>query len=235
LRATTWEFRNRATVFGIIFGAAFVLYTLDHVNAAAGLANWIADKRGWDANVVVRVVLLVAAGFMGACAMVRTWASAYLRTDVVYAPDVKTAALVADGPYRHVRNPLYLGNALMAVGIGATASRAGFFVLFAAMILFCYRLIFREEADLLAAQGESYAAYSRAVPRLWPSIGARVPSAGAPANWTAGFRAEAWSWSLVAGLVVFAITLDLRAMFVATAAWIGLAWAWSRSGGHPQE
>ena len=231
MRATTWEFRNRATVFGIIFGAAFVLYTLDHVNAAAGLADWIADACGWDANVVVRAVLLCAAGFMGACAMVRMWASGYLRADVVYAADVKTAALVADGPYRHVRNPLYFGNVLMAIGIGATASRAGFFVLIVAMVLFCYRLIFREEAELLAAQGESYAAYLRAVPRLWPAIRARVSSAAAPANWTAGFRAEAWSWSLFAGLVVFAITLDLRAMFVATAAGIGLAWVWSRGGG----
>jgi protein-S-isoprenylcysteine O-methyltransferase Ste14 len=217
-------------VFGLIFGFAFALYGVDRVNAAQGLANWLARVAGWNADVVVRVALLVAPLFMTSCALMRTWASAYLKADVVYASDVKTSALVADGPYRHVRNPLYFGNALMAVAIGLTASRAGFAVLFMAMIAFCYRLILREEAELLAAQGDAYTAYMRAVPRFWPSIKARIASAGGRANWMAGLRAEAWSWSLVLGLVALAITLNLGALFVACGVGLGFAWIWSRSG-----
>jgi hypothetical protein len=42
---------------------------------------------------------------------------------------VHTERVLADGPYRYVRNPLYLGNILMATGIGLMASRIGFLVL----------------------------------------------------------------------------------------------------------
>jgi protein-S-isoprenylcysteine O-methyltransferase Ste14 len=57
--------------------------------------------------------------------------------------------LVADGPYRHVRNPLYLGNVLQAFGIGLMASRLGFAFLTIANTIFMIRLILREEAGLL--------------------------------------------------------------------------------------
>ncbi|MBA3962456.1 MAG: hypothetical protein H0X40_11215 [Chthoniobacterales bacterium] len=84
-------------------------------------------------------------------------------------------ALVADGPFRYVRNPLYLANPIMAAGIGVLASRAGFIFLVAANCFFVYRLIFREEASLLASQGESYAPTAarcrgscRRLARAWP-------------------------------------------------------------------
>jgi protein-S-isoprenylcysteine O-methyltransferase Ste14 len=34
------------------------------------------------------------------------------------AANVKTELLIADGPYRLVRNPLYFGNLLMVLGMG---------------------------------------------------------------------------------------------------------------------
>ena len=68
--------------------------------------------------------------FVVLAALVRTWASAYLHSSVVYAAEVKTASLVADGPYRQVRNPLYFGNVLMVIGIGSMMSR----------VVLCWRL-----------------------------------------------------------------------------------------------
>jgi protein-S-isoprenylcysteine O-methyltransferase Ste14 len=100
-------------------------------------------------------------------ALLRTWASSYLSAGVVYAAEVKTESLVADGPYRQVRNPLYLANVLMVIGMGAMMSRTGFIVAVAAMLVFCYRLILREESELQTSQGEPYEGYSKAVPRLW--------------------------------------------------------------------
>ena len=49
---------------------------------------------------------------------------------------VHTERLLADGPYRYVRNPLYLGNIFMAIGIGLTASRTGFLILSLGMTVF---------------------------------------------------------------------------------------------------
>jgi protein-S-isoprenylcysteine O-methyltransferase Ste14 len=225
MRATTWEFRNRGMVFGLIFGAAFFLYSIDHQNAAAWLANLLAAKSGRDATQIARAILALGSLLVVLCSLVRTWASSYLRDDIVYASDVKTAALVADGPYRRVRNPLYFGNVLLAIGIGTTASRAGFVFLVLTMTVFCYRLILREESELSAAQPESYAAYLRAVPRLLPSPLCQIPSAGSRAQWARGFRAEAWCWAFALGMVVFAIALDQR-VFLAVVA-IGLAGAWT--------
>jgi hypothetical protein len=54
-------------------------------------------------------------------------------------------ALVADGPFRYTRNPLYLATLLMAAGIGVLASRSGFVFLVLANWIFVYRLILREE------------------------------------------------------------------------------------------
>jgi protein-S-isoprenylcysteine O-methyltransferase Ste14 len=214
MKASDWEFKQRATIFGLIFGLPGILYTVDHQNITAAVANWLEPLLHRDAETLARVLFAVAAGVVALGALVRTWASAYLNSSVVYASEVKTAALVADGPYRRVRNPLYFGNVLMVIGIGSMMSRAGFVLAFVSMLVFCYRLIFREEADLLASQGESFAAYLRAVPRLFPSPWPRTAPAGGVARWADGFRAESWCWGFAVALAAFAVTLKM-VVFVA--------------------
>jgi len=201
-------------MFGLVFTVAFSLYLLDPQNATAVLANLLAARLGISADLLARVLFAFAAVLLIAAALIRTWASAYLRSDVVYAADIQTRSLVADGPYRHVRNPLYFANLLMAIGMGAMASRIGFFVLVLGMLLFCYRLIQREEAALRAVQCESYDRYRQAVPRFWPALQPRVPAGHGQANWTAGFKAESWYWGFAAALVGFAITLKTSLFFV---------------------
>jgi len=132
--------------------------------------------------------------------------------------------LVADGPYRLVRNPLYFANVLMVIGMGAMMSRTGFVVAVVAMLVFSYRLILREEAGLQASLGKQYEGYSKAVPRLWPSLWPRLASAGGQAKWTEGFKAESWYWGFAAALLTFAITLKLRLFFAILAGSLVLFW-----------
>jgi hypothetical protein len=142
----------------------------------------------------------------------------------VYATEVKTESLVADGPYRQTRNPLYFANVLMAIAMGAMMSRTGFFLALVAMLVFCYRLILREEAELQVSQGKQYEDYSKAVPRLWPSLRPRIASAGREAMWIEGFKAESWYWGFAAALVTFVITLKLKLFFVILVASLALFW-----------
>src|SRR5580700_6301798 len=164
MKASNWEFRNRATVFGLIFGFTFPLYVLDPQNSTVALANWLGAGRQIDTDLVARLLFAFAAFLLVLAALIRTWASSYLQASVVYASEVNTESLVADGPYRRVRNPLYFANVLMVIAMGAMMSRLGFFVAVAAMLVFCYRLILREEAELQTDQGERYEGYRKAVP-----------------------------------------------------------------------
>ena len=225
MKATDWEFKNRALVFGLIFAVSFPLYSLDHQNSTTAFASWLGRRVGGDADFAARCLFAFAALLLVSAALIRTWASAYLEARVVYASELKTEVLVADGPYRHTRNPLYFANILMAVGMGALMSRAGFCVAAFLMVLFSYRLILREETELRANQGERYERYARAVPRLWPSLFPRTVSAGRQPNWRDGFKAESWYWGLAASSIAFAVTLNLKVFFAIFAASIVLFWA----------
>jgi protein-S-isoprenylcysteine O-methyltransferase Ste14 len=224
MRATQWEFKNRALIFGLIFGCSFACYSFDAQNSAAALASRLGAALRTDATVLARLLFVCAAGLLAAAALTRTWASSYLHSSVVYAGAVKTESLVADGPYRHVRNPLYFANVLLALGMGAMMSRTGFFVAVAAMLVFCRRLIFREESELLATQGGLYQRYKNAVPRLWPASRPRVPAAGRQAKWAEGLQAEFWCWGFAIAVAAFAITLNTTAFFVILGASIAALW-----------
>ncbi len=228
MRATNWEFKNRASIFGLIFGLSFCAYFIDPQNSVAALANWIAAARGIDANLIARLLFALAACLLVVAALFRTWASSYLHANVVYASEVKTASLVAAGPYRRVRNPLYFANVLLAIGMGAMMSRTGFFVAIVAMLVFCYRLIFREESDLQARQGEQYHRYQQAVPRLWPALQPRTAAGDGHPKWTTGFKSEFWCWGFAVSVAAFAITLNNKAFFFILAASVALLWWYSR-------
>lgn len=224
MNATNWEFRNRAMLFGLILGLTFPLYVIDRQNSAGALSNLLAPRLHASPDLLARIIFAAAAALLCFAAFVRTWASAYLNTDVVYASAVKSAQLVADGPYRRVRNPLYFANVLMALAMGSLMSRLGLVVAVIAMLVFCYRLILREEAALELSQGGSYREYVAAVPRLWPSLRPRIPSAGREPQWRDGFKAESWYWGFALSLIAFTVTLEFKFFFVILAASLLLFW-----------
>ncbi|MFN7997560.1 MAG: isoprenylcysteine carboxylmethyltransferase family protein [Bryobacteraceae bacterium] len=227
MKATDWEFRNRAMLFGLIFGLTFPLYALDPHNAGVAIARWIGSALRMNTDFAARLLFFVGAALLVGAAFLRTWASSYLLADVVYATGLRTDSLVADGPYRRVRNPLYLGNVIMAAGLGVMMNRIGFPVAVLATVVFCYRLILREEAEFGASQGKLYQAYRYSVPRLWPSLWPRVASAGGRPRWAEGFKAESWCWGFASAVLVFAATLSIAAFYVILAA--SVVWLWISS------
>lgn len=211
MQATLFEFRNRYWVILSIFTAAFLAYFIDHVNSGVAIVGWLSQRLGLHATEKsYRLTFAFGALLMVFAAFFRTWGTAYLQANVMRDSNVRTERLLADGPYRRVRNPLYFANIVMAVAVGLMVSRTGFLILSLGMTLFVIRLILREEAELLSAQGESYRLYCSAVPRLIPAPTPRVPSAGHPAQWGQSFRAEAMYWLQAVAMTVFAATLNIR-------------------------
>ncbi len=209
-RATEFEFRHRFWIISGTFCLGFSCYTWDHMNASVAVTRMIlGGLHSPLAGVWIRAILAAGVLLVTLAALVRSWAEAYLHSSVVHDSELHSDRLVADGPYRRVRNPLYLGNILLAVGMGPMASRTGFLFLVAATVPFVYRLILREEAGLLESQGESYRRYFETVPRLWPSLRPRVPAGGGRPNWVDGFIGETCLWGLAIGMAVFDVTLRL--------------------------
>jgi protein-S-isoprenylcysteine O-methyltransferase Ste14 len=196
MRATGFEFRHRFWFIMGIYLVGFWASVVDHRNAA----GWLATHLEGTALGSVRAVLGFATLCVAVAAWLRTWGAAYLRSDVVHDAALHTDAVVADGPYRHLRNPLYLGTLVQAVGFSLLASRLGAVLLVVLVSVFVWRLIGREEAELAASQGDAYRAYRSAVPKLFPSFRPRLASSGRPAAWKQAALGEVFSWLLVAAV-----------------------------------
>jgi len=86
--------------------------------------------------------------------------------------------VMADGPYRYMRNPLYLGGWCMMAAMSFVMPATGALFAMPLLTLFLLRLILGEEAFLAGKLGEPYQDYLRSVPRLFPRMGAGLPPAG---------------------------------------------------------
>jgi protein-S-isoprenylcysteine O-methyltransferase Ste14 len=214
MQATDFEFRRRFFVIGIVFWLGFSLYRFDPVNSGDALANSLSHHTDLSRHQLGRLIFAFAAVLTFAAAAIRTWASAYLHSHIVHDTALHSENLVADGPYRYVRNPLYLGTILVALGMGFMANREGFFIIVIGMFVIAFRLIFREEAQLLASQGDSYRRYLQTVPRIIPSLTARVPASGARPKWGQAFFGETFFWAFAAGSIGFAVTFQMKFWYV---------------------
>jgi protein-S-isoprenylcysteine O-methyltransferase Ste14 len=218
VRATKFEFEKRFWIFCAIYFVGFFLSVFDHTSFIAGLRHLIAPSITHDtvaAEGFARVVIAIGALLVFLSAALRTWGTAYLRTAVVHDTAQHFDALVADGPFRNTRNPLYLANLPMAAGIGILASLSGFIFLVLANWIFVYRLILREEQALRQSQGESYRAYCETVPRFWPSLRPRVPPGNRQPHWGQALGGESFVWLFGLAELMVAITLrPLAALIV---------------------
>ena len=224
IQATDFEFRNRWWFFSAIFATSFCIFVFDHVPVGVRLGDRLAAATQWSHPLALHLIFGVSAIIMLVAGLVRTWGSAYLGREVVHDHAVRSEALRADGPYRHVRNPLYLGNVLMAFAFGLIAPTIGCALMMIGIPLFCYRLIGREEAALEAEQGERFRAFKQAVPRLWPSVRARIPASGGVPDWISGLAAEAFFWSFALGVVGLALSLNILWFYAGLAASPLLSW-----------
>src|SRR5208282_5660362 len=75
------------------------------------LLEWLAlevSRLGWVSFAVATPLLVVVAALLAAVAAVlRVWGTAYLGPGTVQHGSMQAGAVLADGPYRFVRNPLY--------------------------------------------------------------------------------------------------------------------------------
>jgi protein-S-isoprenylcysteine O-methyltransferase Ste14 len=206
MRASALEFRLRYVVHLLIYVLGFTApwnYLL-HLDAgsSAGKALWLPAALEIERAGVLSLTgasnLLLALGiaFALAAASLRTWGAAYLGSAVVKDAGMHGAAVVADGPYRHLRNPLYLGTFLHTFALALLMPVSGAAFAIVAIGIVQLRLIGGEEAFLTAKLGQPYLAYKAKVPSVWPSLRARVPASGGHAAWGMAAVGEIYMWGV---------------------------------------
>lgn len=137
---------------GVVLGLGgdflFDLAPLPQVDAAAGL--WLGLAFGASGLLLV------------------LWAArCFTRAGTALPPYKPASALVTDGPYQRSRNPIYLGMALIYLGVVCATASLGVLALFPlAVLVMEFGVIRREERYLEARFGEAYLSYKGQV-RRW--------------------------------------------------------------------
>jgi protein-S-isoprenylcysteine O-methyltransferase Ste14 len=210
MRATEFEFRYRSLIILAIYFVGLSFYGFDHANVVSYVIDRAVGRDAPDAALLAHAIFGVGALLVFLAASMRTWAAAYLQSNTVQDPAMHLDAIVAGGPYRHLRNPLYLGAILLAFGISLLVSRTGFLFITIALTIFFLRLTGLEEAKLEREQGETYIEFCERVPRLWPSLAPRVPKGRTKPRWKQAILGEIHMWGFFVGMAAFAITLNKR-------------------------
>ena len=238
MRAREIEFRLRVALMAVIVTLGFWAPWIEAWGSSIAffrrmsVLEWLAlelSRLGVVRFTLASPVVIVTGALIAALAvLLRVWGSAYLGAVVVNGGKMKAGTMMADGPYRYVRNPLYLGSWLMVVAMAFLMPPTGavFATVLSALLLL--RLIFAEEAFLDANLGEPYLAYRRAVPRLIPRLPTTMPRAGAKPHWLRALVMElnaigvfltlaVLSWSYDHTLMIKAILISFGVSLVARA------------------
>src|SRR5437868_770432 len=108
------------------------------------------------------------------------------------------------GPYALTRNPLYLGNLGITLGLCLVAHDLWLLCIVAALFAVQYRAIIAAEERFLRDRfGAAYEEWSARVPRFWPRL--RHPDAPRPWDWRRALRKEhnpASAWTAIAILLL---------------------------------
>ena len=234
MKASAFEFRLRMAIMTIIIVLGFWAPWIKawHIGSRIPLLEWFALELARSGllrfTVATPVVILLATLIAAKAAITRVWGTACLGTGIVHHVQMHAGSIMAAGPYRYVRNPLYLGSWMMVIAMAFIMPLSGAIFAIVLTTVFLFRLILGEEAFLTAKLGEPYLAYKRAVPRLIPRVHTTLPRAEFRPDWLRAILAElnpigiffilavlSWrynNWLMVKAVIVsFGVSLIARA------------------------
>lgn len=205
MKAAPLEYRFRFALHALIYFCGFAFYCLpnSHESTWLMLTPWL-ERTGWLSFTGATIALLsLAIVFATTGAMLRTWGSAYLGAGIVQSQDMHGNTILADGPYRRTRNPLYLGTFLHTLALALLMSPYGALFTIIAIGLFQLRLISTEEPFLAAKLGQPYLDYLKRVPRLLPSLTPRIPPSRAKPHWLQAILGESYMIGTALSFAIF--------------------------------
>jgi protein-S-isoprenylcysteine O-methyltransferase Ste14 len=238
MAATKLEFRLRMVILVAVIFLGFYAPWIEvwGFGPRIPLMEWLAlelTRMGVLPFAAAAPVVIVLASLIAALgAVLRIWGTAYLGYGTVHHEQMQAGAVMADGPYRYLRNPLYVGGWCMMAAMAFLMPPSGALVSMTLVTIFFLRLILAEEAFLSVQLGEPYRDYLRAVPRLFPRLRAGLPPAGHKPHWLTSVISEInpigifftmafLSWSYNNRLMIQGILVSLGASLVVRAFMMG--------------
>ncbi|MGA1982187.1 MAG: isoprenylcysteine carboxylmethyltransferase family protein [Acidobacteriaceae bacterium] len=220
MKATAWEFRFRFWIILAIYALGFTtpwdaIWRIDPRGINGDAWGWLAAglSRGgaMPISTAFNVVLVAAIVCAVAGAWLRVWGAAYLSDSVVHDEQMRADSVVAAGPYRYMRNPLYVGSWLNTLALTLLLRPSGAVFMVVGIVVFLLRLILAEEVHLRETLGQPYAEYCARVPRIFPALRPRVKAdEGARAQWGRAAAAEVYMWMSAASFAVLGWQYDER-------------------------
>lgn len=212
MKASALEFRLRFWIFLVIYVLGFTApwdfaLHLDGSGPNAHVWGLLAAMLGKTGAISVSAAFNVLLVFGIVCAFAgawfRTWGAAYLGYGTVHDGAMVGDGVVAAGPYRYVRNPLYIGTWENTVALGLLMPPSGAVFTLVAVTIFQVRLILGEEAFLARSLGQPYFDYCARVPRLVPRF-TRLSEARTghqEVAWLRAFAGEIFYWGVALSFV----------------------------------
>jgi protein-S-isoprenylcysteine O-methyltransferase Ste14 len=218
MRASKFEFRLRMPINAAIIILGFASPWIEALGIGRRITTleWLPlelSRTGLvNFTLATPLVILLVALIAACAAIMRVWGAAYLGPATVSSLQMRAGAVMADGPYRYVRNPLYLGVWLMVAALAFLMPPTGAVFSVTLIFLFLLRLIRGEEAFLSAQLGEPYREYLGAVPRIVPRVRTTLPSTGARAAWGRALASEMTPIGVFLAFAVFSWSYDHQLM-----------------------
>ncbi len=233
--ATAIEFRLRMLINAAIITLGFWAPWIEPMGMGKRitLLEWLALNLARHGllpfNLATPAVIIAGSVVAALAVLLRVTGAAWLGPTTVIHSEMQAGAVVAAGPYRFVRNPLYLGLWCMVGAIALVMPPSGALVAMALLTTFLLRLTLGEERFLSARLGEPYRNYLLAVPRFLPRLHSPLPAAKTKPHWLRAILSEltpigvfvaigflSWSYDhtlmIKAMLISFGASLVVRAL-----------------------
>jgi len=229
MKASAIIFRYRmivnATIVILGFWAPWIQYL--GIGRRISLLEWLAlelSRTGLVSFAAATPIIIVCGALIAAIgAAFRIWGSAWLGHGIVQSSQMHSASLLADGPYRYVRNPLYLGILFVFAALSLLMPLTGAVFTLICTPAFQLSLIFAEEKFLTAKRGEQYLAYKRSVPRLLPRLRTTLTTTGNKPHWLQAVLSELTPIGVFVTIACLSWTYDNRLMVRAIVVSFGIS------------
>lgn len=201
-------FRFRHLLHILVLGGAFAIsWATRH---SGGMQRvWLTLPEAVSAHLkislgsAITALTTIAMLLAVAAAALRTWGTAYLGREVVFGSNLNEGQIITSGPYRYLRNPLYVGTMLHTLALTVLMTWVGAIFAIAAMAALQLALIAAEKRYYEKQLGSPYFPENRRVPTQSPT-----PNPDIRPRWAQALAGEIYMWGVAVSFAAFGFSYN---------------------------